>query len=89
MVNIRLKPEAAAHRPAGMRRYFPEKSRVSSVNEFLSKRFEFSDHLRHILIECVQKREQPLQSCLLACVMRHPSKDDRRAPSEAPEREQG
>jgi hypothetical protein len=56
-----------------------EKPRIRCVNEFLSKRLEFSENTARILIEYAQKREQPLQSCLLACVMRR--HDRRRQPT--------
>jgi hypothetical protein len=45
------------------------KPRILCVNEFLSKRFKFSENTVRILIEYAQKREQPLQTCLLACPM--------------------
>jgi hypothetical protein len=47
-----------------------QKSGVSTVNEFLSKRFKFSENSNRILFECAQKREQRLQACLIACAMR-------------------
>jgi hypothetical protein len=46
------------------------KPEVSSVNESFSKRFKFAENSRRIRFECKQKPEQPLQTRLLACVMR-------------------
>jgi hypothetical protein len=78
MVNIGLKRGARARKARPHHSHFPAYPGIPSVNEFLRKRLEFSDNLRRILLECVQKPEQPLQSCLLACVMRHPGKGRRR-----------
>jgi len=61
---------AVDHSDAFPGRDLPRKSGVSTVNEFLSKRFNFSNNSICILIECAQKREQRLQACLIACAMR-------------------
>jgi hypothetical protein len=45
-----------------------EKPAGFSVNQFLSKRFEFLENFRHIRIEYAQKLELPLQAYALACV---------------------
>jgi hypothetical protein len=47
-----------------------DKSRGSSVNKSFIKSIEFYENSRRIRFECAQKPEQPLQPCLLACVMR-------------------
>jgi hypothetical protein len=74
MVNRRLKHAFASAAAAGAHSIRPAKPGLSSVNEFLSTRFEFSENSRCILIECAQKRELPLQFRLLGSVMRHPDK---------------
>src|SRR5262245_13189293 len=70
MVNTLLKSSLPAVVACGRPAIFGEKPGLSNVNEFLSNRFEFSENSRRILIECAQNREQRLQPCLLACVMR-------------------
>ena len=70
MVNTRLKRAeipALPHSEAPISRV---KSGVFSVNQFLSKRLEFSENFARIRFECTAKREPALQPCLLACVMR-------------------
>jgi hypothetical protein len=47
-----------------------EKSGLRSVNESFSKPLEFSESFSRILVECAQKREQPVQARLLTCEMR-------------------
>jgi hypothetical protein len=66
MVNVWLKRAQAAGPLRCAIAIFRVKSRLSTVNEFLSKRFKFSENSNRILIECAQKREQRLQPCLLA-----------------------
>jgi len=70
MVNAGLKRAASAASP----RYGTAKIRIKyevfSVNESFSKRFKFAKNFPLIRFECAQKREQPLQACLLGCVMR-------------------
>jgi hypothetical protein len=43
-----------------------EKSADFSVNQFLSKRFEFFESFPPIRIECAQSGQPALQACLLA-----------------------
>jgi hypothetical protein len=52
MVNIGLKRHGAGARPRIAHQHFPGNPGVSSVNEFLSKRFEFSNNSCRILVEC-------------------------------------
>jgi hypothetical protein len=70
MVNTVLPRTETAHLHRGDPSFSFGKSGVFSVNQFLSKPFEFSENSRRILFECAQKPKQPLQPCLLACVMR-------------------
>ena len=70
MVNSQLKRAVGRLSP----RYGTPKNHgipdIFSVNESFSKRFEFVENSRFIRFECAQKPEQPLQTRLLACVMR-------------------
>jgi hypothetical protein len=66
MVNTRLPQRRSAHTRALGLPISRANTGDSSVNQFLSKPFEFSENSRRILFEYAQKREQPLQACLLA-----------------------
>jgi hypothetical protein len=76
MVNTELPGIAAARAGRRNRSDSRGKPRLPSVNQFLSKPFEFSKNSRSIVFECAQKPEQALQACLLAYVM--PRHDRRR-----------
>jgi hypothetical protein len=70
MVNARLKRAKMPTLPHSGPTICRGKSGVFSVNQFLSKRFEFSENFRRIRFECAQNREPALQFRLVACVKR-------------------
>jgi hypothetical protein len=66
MVNVALKRRAARPPPRYGTVQIQRKYGFPSVNKSFSKRFKFAENSRRIRFECAQKREQPLQSRLLA-----------------------
>jgi hypothetical protein len=74
MVNARLPAASCRDLRVAVAADFRAKTAVLSVNESFSKPLEFFDSFNRIRIECAQKREQPVQARLLACVMRHNAK---------------
>jgi hypothetical protein len=66
MVNRALKRIDAGGRERRDNAISSEKPGGFSVNQFLSKPFEFFENTHSICFECAQKPKQRLQSCLLA-----------------------